>query len=151
VQCEITQILGDIDDAHDIGPHDVLLMGLVTVCTRGAERCIPVNTPTESNTLHECTPNSPAMQTRRRGVLLAGPNAVTHDIVISALLTLLALDMFLQNFFQRTWVQLWHSWPGPVLCHLRASAAVLCPSIFLRFHAVGGQICPLGRAEPATS
>jgi hypothetical protein len=45
VQCEITQILGDIDDAHDIGPHDVLLMGLVTVCTRSAERCIPVNTP----------------------------------------------------------------------------------------------------------
>ena len=67
IQCEITQVIGDIDEAHDIGPHDVLLIG-------------------------------------RHGVLLAGDNAITHDIVISALLTLLALDMFLQCFFQRTFV-----------------------------------------------
>lgn len=67
IQCEISQIIGDIDDVHDIGPQDVLLLG-------------------------------------RHGLLLAGPNAITHDVVISAMLTLMAIDMFLQNFFLRTFL-----------------------------------------------
>lgn len=37
----------------------------------------------------------------RRGILLAGPNVVQHELVIKHLLMLCSLDMFVQVFFQR--------------------------------------------------
>ena len=90
-------MIGDIEDARDIGPVDVMLVG-----RRG--RFFPsfsaiYNRKMQTLSLFSCIlPRNEGQ--KRAGILLAGPNVVQHDMVINAMLMLLSLDMFLQCFFQ---------------------------------------------------